>query len=184
MKVEEKNWNKNIFINKDNNERENDINQNIIMNENKKDKNEQLITNDNNQNSSNKISWRKIHRITKNNFSNDSTTKKCTSQGFVRGSVSKDKNNFSYNGFDLDLTYITPKIIAMEKPSTSIEGMYRNNLDDVVQFFNQRHHEDYKVYNLCRENFYPTNTFYNQRSFPFQDHEAPPLNLINPFYVD
>ena len=180
--------NQNIIINKDNNE--SDLNPNIIINENKKDKNEQQLISNNNKNDNNNInnnksSEEKFEELQKETFQMiETTTKKRSSQGFFRGLVSKDKNRFCYDGFDLDLTYITPKIIAMGKPSTSIEGMYRNNLDDVVQFFNQRHHEHYKVYNLCEEDFYPADTFYKQGKFPFQDHEAPPLNLIHPFCVD
>ena len=113
-----------------------------------------------------------------------STTKRRRNSALIRQLVSKDKNRFCYDDFDLDLTYITPKIIAMGKPSTSIEGMYRNKLDDVKEFFNQRHPQHYKVYNLCEEIFYPDKTFYSQGHFPFQDHEAPPLNLIRPFCED
>ena len=113
-----------------------------------------------------------------------STVKKRRNSSLVRQLVSKDKNRFCFDGFDLDLTYITPNIIAMGKPSTSIEGMYRNKLDDVKQFFNSRHPNHYKVYNLCKELVYPENVFYKQGYFPFIDHEAPPLNLIKPFCED
>ena len=112
------------------------------------------------------------------------STKKKRNSALIRQLVSKDKHRFCYDEFDLDLTYITPNIIAMGKPSTSIEGMYRNKLEDVVEFFNQRHPNHYKVYNLCEEIFYPNNTFYQQGCFAFQDHEAPPLNLIHPFCED
>ena len=113
-----------------------------------------------------------------------SSTKNRRNSGLLRQLVSQDKNRFCYDEFDLDLTYITPNIVAMGKPSTSIESMYRNKLDDVVEFFNQRHPNHYKVYNLCETKLYPENTFYQQGYFPFQDHEAPPLNLIKPFCED
>ena len=106
------------------------------------------------------------------------TVRRKSKIGFIRSLVSKDKNRFCFDGYDLDLTYITPKIIAMGFPSTSIEGMYRNNLDNVKNFFNTRHANHYKVYNLCEERKYDDNIFYKQGYFPFKDHEAPPLNLI------
>ena len=98
--------------------------------------------------------------------------------------VSQNKNRFRFDGFDLDLTYITTRIIAMGLPSTSLEGIYRNNMKDVVNFFNTRHYQHYKVYNLCEEKRYPPDMFYKQGYFPFKDHEAPPLNLIKPFCED
>ena len=103
--------------------------------------------------------------------------------GKVKSLVSQDKTRFCYDGFDLDLTYITPRIIAMGYPSTAIEGIYRNNLDDVKNFFATRHNEHYKVYNLCEEKKYK-DCFYKEGYFPFKDHEAPPINLIRPFCED
>ena len=108
------------------------------------------------------------------------TDKRRSSQSFLKSLVSQDKNRFCFDGYDLDLTYITPRIIAMGLPSTSLEALYRNNLTDVLNFFNERHPEHYKVYNLCEEKNYAPNIFYKQGYFPFQDHEAPPLNLIRP----
>ena len=102
----------------------------------------------------------------------------------VKSLVSQDKTRFCYDGFDLDLTYITMRIIAMGFPSKSIEGIYRNNMEDVKAFFAKRHPNHYKVYNLCDDKTYSPNCFYRQGYFPFKDHEAPPLNLIRPFCED
>lgn len=33
-------------------------------------------------------------------------------------------------------------------PSESIESLYRNSMTDVVKFFNTKHPDKYKVYNL------------------------------------
>jgi phosphatidylinositol-3,4,5-trisphosphate 3-phosphatase/dual-specificity protein phosphatase PTEN len=112
------------------------------------------------------------------------TVKNKNSSSIVKALVSKKKNRFCYDGFDLDLTYITKRIIAMGFPSTSIEGLYRNPLDEVQRFFNTRHPSHYKVYNLCEEKTYSKDLFYKQGYFPFKDHEAPPLNLIRPFCDD
>ena len=110
--------------------------------------------------------------------------KRRSSQNLIKSLVSQDKNRFCFDGYDLDLTYITSRIIAMGLPSTSLEALFRNNVTDVLNFFNERHHEHYKVYNLCEEKNYAPNIFYKQGYFPFQDHEAPPLNLIRPFCED
>ena len=113
----------------------------------------------------------------------DATTNTKTANK-IKTWVSKDKNRFCFDGFDLDLSYITKQIIAMGLPSTSIEGFFRNSLEDVQKFLNTRHPSHYKVYNLCEEKPYPDNLFFKQGYFPFKDHEAPPLNIVLPFCQD
>jgi phosphatidylinositol-3,4,5-trisphosphate 3-phosphatase/dual-specificity protein phosphatase PTEN len=72
----------------------------------------------------------------------------------------------------------------MGLPSTSFEGLYRNNMEDVKRFFNKRHPFHHKIYNLCSEKQYPNDSFYSQGYYPFPDHEAPPLALLMPFCQD
>ena len=43
----------------------------------------------------------------------------------VRTLVSGKKKRFADDGFDLDLSYITPRVIAMGFPSTGVESTYR-----------------------------------------------------------
>ena len=124
----------------------------------------------------------KLKETTENYIKQTITTKSNT--GYLKSLVSKAKTRFCYDGFDLDLTYITKRIIAMGLPSTSIEGIYRNNMEDVKRFFNTRHESHYKVYNLCEEKTYPKGCFYQQGYYPFVDHEAPPLTLIILFCED
>ena len=112
------------------------------------------------------------------------TVKVRNKKNIVKALVSKKKNRFCYDGFDLDLTYITSRIIAMGMPSSNLEGLYRNSMEEVQKFLNTRHPLHYKVYNLCEERDYPKNSFYKQGIFPFEDHEAPPLNLMKSFCED
>ena len=125
-----------------------------------------------------------LKALTNNIISKTIKKKNKNRASVVKSLVSKKKNRFCYDGFDLDLSYITEKIIAMGFPSLNLEGLYRNPLDEVQKFLNTRHPLHYKVYNLCEEKDYPKNSFYKQDIFPFKDHEAPPLNLMKSFCED
>ena len=130
----------------------------------------------------------KYHKIIELKEKTENSLKKTVgkkgSSSFIKTLVSRKKARFCYDGFDLDLTYITTNIIAMGLPSTSIEGIYRNNMEDVKKFFNTRHPKHHKIYNLCEEKTYPKDSFYLQGYYPFPDHEAPPLNSLMPFCKD
>jgi phosphatidylinositol-3,4,5-trisphosphate 3-phosphatase/dual-specificity protein phosphatase PTEN len=64
-------------------------------------------------------------------------------------------------------------------PSSDMEGLYRNPIGEVYRFFELRHKDNYKLYNLCAERDYDHSKFHGRVSrYPFEDHNAPPINLI------
>ena len=113
-------------------------------------------------------------------------TRKTPSQA-VRVIVSKKKIRFQDDGFDLDLAYITKRIIAMGFPSSGSEGLYRNHIEDVERFFSSRHNSHFRVYNLCSEKTYDTAVRFGGQHIrlPFDDHNPPvPISLIPKFLTD
>uniref|UniRef100_A0A0C9S9Y4 TSA: Wollemia nobilis Ref_Wollemi_Transcript_5682_2483 transcribed RNA sequence n=1 Tax=Wollemia nobilis TaxID=56998 RepID=A0A0C9S9Y4_9CONI len=108
----------------------------------------------------------------------------------ARHIVSQNKRRYQEDGFDLDMTYITENIIAMGFPAGDfssgilgyVEGFYRNHMEEVIKFFETRHKGKYKVYNLCSERLYDASLFEGKvASFPFDDHNCPPIQLIVSF---
>ncbi|XP_010515377.1 PREDICTED: phosphatidylinositol 3,4,5-trisphosphate 3-phosphatase and protein-tyrosine-phosphatase PTEN2B-like [Camelina sativa] len=108
----------------------------------------------------------------------------------ARHIVSQNKRRYQEGEFDLDMTYITENIIAMGFPAGDIssglfgffEGLYRNHMEEVIKFFETHHKEKYKVYNLCSERLYDASRFEGKvASFPFDDHNCPPIQLIPSF---
>ena len=102
--------------------------------------------------------------------------------------VSEGRIRMHRRNFDLDLVYITRRIIAMGYPATGCESFYRNSFSDVKQFLTEEHGNKYKVYNLCMEKnrIYKKTAFGGQKVslFPFQDHQSCPVKLMLEFCID
>lgn len=51
-------------------------------------------------------------------------------------------------GYDLDMSYITDRILAMSFPAERMRAMYRNPLWQVKSVLEMRHQGHYKVYSF------------------------------------
>jgi len=97
----------------------------------------------------------------------------------TRNLISQNKRRYVKDGFDLDLTYITDRIIAMSFPSSGKTSMYRNPISEVSRFFNTKHADHYKLYNLCSERKYETHWFNESvERVLIDDHNVPRLSQL------
>ncbi|XP_036360548.1 phosphatidylinositol 3,4,5-trisphosphate 3-phosphatase TPTE2-like isoform X1 [Octopus sinensis] len=99
--------------------------------------------------------------------------------------VSQNKRRYQRDGFDLDLCYITERVIAMSFPSTGLMAFYRNPIHEVVRFFETKHKNHYKIYNLCSERDYDESLFHNRvERICIDDHNVPSLKKMVEFCSD
>eukprot|EP00026_Physarum_polycephalum_P011383 Phypoly_transcript_11602.p1 GENE.Phypoly_transcript_11602~~Phypoly_transcript_11602.p1 ORF type:complete len:348 (+),score=29.66 Phypoly_transcript_11602:104-1147(+) len=95
----------------------------------------------------------------------------------MRTAVSRDKYRFQDGTFDLDLCYITTRIIAMGFPGTAFEKAWRNSKDEVCQFLQVYHDNSYLVINVS-ERVYDPLPLQRVEYFGWPDHHAPSLTLL------
>jgi len=111
------------------------------------------------------------------------TTLKMTK--FIKEAVSKKKIRYVKGRFNLDLTYINSRVIAMGFPSENVEAIYRNSMDDVREMLEEEHKDHYKIYNLCSERSYDISKFHSRVAvYPFDDHNPPEFGQMRPFCED
>ncbi len=106
---------------------------------------------------------------------------------FVRTLVSGDKVRYQdqvgTTFYDLDLTYITNRIIAMGIPGEGFSSYYRNHVETVARFFKEKHGGHFLVINLS-EIPYDYKLFEEgegagkvvEKGFP--DHHNPPVEFL------
>ncbi len=107
-------------------------------------------------------------------------------QRVARHVVSGSKRRVERDGFDLDLTYVTPRIVALGLPSSGLlETMYRNPLPEVRAYMDKFHRADgYAMCNLCDERDYSNDDWPDASRimrFPYPDHHPPALAALHSF---
>ncbi|KAA0188336.1 hypothetical protein HAZT_HAZT009576 [Hyalella azteca] len=116
----------------------------------------------------------------------------------ARQFISQNKRRYQREGFDLDLSYVTPTVIAMSFPSSGKMSMYRNDIReryqgtaghvyrndirDVSRFLDYKHAGHYRVYNLCSERHYDEHFFHGAvQRYPINDHNVPAIEVMLEF---
>ncbi|CEM15844.1 unnamed protein product [Vitrella brassicaformis CCMP3155] len=105
----------------------------------------------------------------------------------LRVLVSKRKRRLVWTDYDLDLSYITSRVIAMGFPAIGIEALFRNPRRQVRKYLDHQHGDSYRVVNLCSESErqYPCKTFDGRLvCYPFKDHTPPPIKMMLSFCED
>ncbi|KAA0167271.1 hypothetical protein FNF27_07354 [Cafeteria roenbergensis] len=108
----------------------------------------------------------------------------CKSCNCIRAAVSLKKRRFVRAGFDMDLSYITDRIIAMGFPSRGCESCYRNSAASTHDFMEQRHPGRFRIWNLCSEagRSYSKDLFMGSVvEIGFLDHNAPRMEQVEEF---
>ena len=69
----------------------------------------------------------------------------------ARHIVGGNKRRFRQSGFDLDLVYVTEKVIGMSVPAIGGMSLYRNPIDEVARFFRTYHPNSFMLFNCTAE---------------------------------
>ncbi|XP_053117977.1 tensin-3 isoform X3 [Hemicordylus capensis] len=115
--------------------------------------------------------------------------KKCeakTSSSFMKSSSfccdklseSADFDHIMEEGYELDLTYITERIIAVSFPASCSEETYLHNLQNVTRMLKSKHGDNYLVLNLSEKRYDLAKLNPKIMDVGWPDLHAPPLNKV------
>jgi len=103
---------------------------------------------------------------------------------WLRWKVSGKRNRFKDEEYNLDITYITDRVIAMSFPASGFERWYRNNINKVANFLDEKHSDNYLVFNLSNRK-YNEDRFRNKvKSYEWEDHHPPTLLMLFQIWYD
>lgn len=100
---------------------------------------------------------------------------------FLRQKISGNKNRYKDKEFNLDLSYITPRIIAMAIPGEGLVKLYRNNINDIQKFFKAKHNNKFLIINLSGIKYDYSRFENNVIEYEWIDHQAP--RLVTLFHI-
>ena len=82
----------------------------------------------------------------------------------LRRLISGPKARFVQDGVDLDLVYVTDRLIIMAFPASGVATLWRNDRRAVRKFLDERHGDKWRVYNFCpkSENDYDGEDFHGR----------------------
>lgn len=101
----------------------------------------------------------------------------------LRQKISQKRFRFEYQRVNLDMAYITDRIIAVGYPASKMEKNFRNSMKDTREMLWRRHGSHHvKVFNLRGGYLYNPAKFDNNVIYmDMTDHHPPKLELMAPF---
>lgn len=98
---------------------------------------------------------------------------------YFQKKVSGKRCRFQNDEFDLDITYITQRVLGMSFPaSKKTQQLYRNNINKVAKFFDEFHGENYFVFNLSNKQIDESKFGFRVHSYDWEDHHSPSLLVL------
>lgn len=95
----------------------------------------------------------------------------------LREVVGGPKNRYTENGYNLDLTYITDRIIAMAFPASGLESLYRNNVETIAELLQKAHQNKYITINISGREV-NEEVLKNVLNFEWEDHKTPAFDTL------
>lgn len=94
----------------------------------------------------------------------------------ARTQFSNGRCMFEFEGHQLDLCYVTDRIVAMGYPSQGAAALVRNDIRVIRTFLRSRHGDKFMVFNLTTDIYESQNLDGKvEHRFGFPDHHAPTL---------
>ncbi|XP_053916566.1 tensin-3 isoform X2 [Cuculus canorus] len=109
---------------------------------------------------------------------NSSSALKNSSFSSDKGSRSAEFDHVMEEGYELDLTYITERIISVSFPASCSEETYLHNLQDVTQMLKSKHGDNYLVLNLSEKRYDLAQLNPKIMDVGWPDLHAPPLDKV------
>eukprot|EP01026_Neomeris_dumetosa_P033890 TRINITY_DN2717_c0_g1_i1.p2 TRINITY_DN2717_c0_g1~~TRINITY_DN2717_c0_g1_i1.p2 ORF type:complete len:574 (-),score=58.35 TRINITY_DN2717_c0_g1_i1:2068-3684(-) len=106
-------------------------------------------------------------------------------QNIIRRLVAKGRRRFVQHGFDLDLAYVTKRIISTSFPASGKTALFRNSMKEFCSFLNTFHPNKFRVLNLCSESRYDPGLLDNRVArYPCDDMQPPSLEVLDVIVCD
>ena len=97
---------------------------------------------------------------------------------WLRCKISGKRKRFKDDKFNLDISYITPRVLAMSFPASCFESCYRNKIKKVSEFLESKHKGYYRIYNLSNRTYDYKKFNGVVKSYNWVDHHAPAIELL------